>query len=288
MPNWCINNFRVTTDSSEESRVSLKNFLRENHPKTCEKFESEADRETSGELTFWGACPRPESEEENWYDWNIENWGTKWDISAELQVDNEDELCYQFDSAWGPPIAWFRKVAEKYTLLSFFIEYEEIGCDFWGILEYANGIETREEENDLSTKKYNDFIDSLDEGSDNFIYELYNEKFKGALHLVKEIAQTKNIHEILDTFIRDSDDESLPLWVNDVKEYCQEDWDYSYYQIMEYCINAVYEIAQKEYDNICKKEQEKVAIGIAMLVKDGKLINDIGFPIMEQLMKSQK
>ena len=101
MPNWCSNSLSVRTNDTEESRISLKNFLRENHPKTSEKFESEGDRESGGDLTFWGSCPRPESEEENWYNWNINNWGTKWDIVAELQTEDEDHLFYTFDCAYS-------------------------------------------------------------------------------------------------------------------------------------------------------------------------------------------
>jgi hypothetical protein len=285
MPNWCSNSLSVRTNDTEESRISLKNFLRENHPKTSEKFESGGDRESGGDLTFWGSCPRPESEEENWYNWNINNWGTKWDIEAELQTEDEDQLFYTFDSAWGPPTMWFHTIGEKYNLLCFKLEYEEGGMDFWGINEYEMGLETEDISMSLSEKKFNEFIEN---DKDSFIPEIYEELFKGSKDQIKEIALTKSIQDTIHTFQEDWDSDDLPIWVSEIKEKCQEDWDYSYQSIIEWCILEVYYTAKKEYEEFCKKEQDKVSIGIAMLVKDEKIVQDIGHVIMSQLKKSQQ
>jgi len=43
--------------------------------------------------------PRPKDQDENWYQWNIENWHTKWgDYDTELH----DETIYDFVTAWSP------------------------------------------------------------------------------------------------------------------------------------------------------------------------------------------
>lgn len=52
--------------------------------------------------------PMPESERENWYNWRLHNWGTKWDaIDAQLEfTDNGDGTAYirgSFETAWSPP-----------------------------------------------------------------------------------------------------------------------------------------------------------------------------------------
>jgi len=63
----------------------------------------------------------------NWYDWCVDNWGTKWDVSDEglEYVDNGDgtsAITGYMDTAWAPPIE---------------ATYHEPGMDFLG--EYIDG-----------------------------------------------------------------------------------------------------------------------------------------------------
>jgi len=80
--------------------------------------------------------PMPEGED--WYDWNIENWGTKWDIGSDngevhglnpTVVDNEATM--SFDSAWSPPIGLY----EELDRLGFMVDasYFEPGIGYCGI-----------------------------------------------------------------------------------------------------------------------------------------------------------
>lgn len=48
-----------------------------------------------------------------WYDWNKENWGTKWNASSynktpPKRIDNS--LIIFFDTAWSPPFPWLAAV----------------------------------------------------------------------------------------------------------------------------------------------------------------------------------
>ena len=78
----------------------------------------------------------------NWYDWRVQNWGTKWDVDTEgLEFkDNGDgtaSIVGWFDSAWAPPIEAYNTFLDDMdncTLESF---YEEGGMDFAG--HYDNG-----------------------------------------------------------------------------------------------------------------------------------------------------
>jgi hypothetical protein len=45
----------------------------------------------------------------NWYDWSIENWGTKWNTCSSYL---EDDNTIIFDTAWSAPIPVFCKLAE--------------------------------------------------------------------------------------------------------------------------------------------------------------------------------
>jgi hypothetical protein len=71
----------------------------------------------------------------NWYDFCVNEWGTKWDIGADGQPaqDIEGGLILSFDSAWAPPVSAYEKLED----LGFRIRatYYEPGMAFAGIWE---------------------------------------------------------------------------------------------------------------------------------------------------------
>lgn len=74
----------------------------------------------------------------DWYDWNINHWGTKWDFGLENVVRVDDNtVTAAFESAWAPPIEAY----EKLCSLGFEIEamYYEPGMCFVG--KYVNGVD---------------------------------------------------------------------------------------------------------------------------------------------------
>ena len=50
---------------------------------------------------------------DNWYDWNIANWDTKWNSYDGKLYDFEDKFVCMFLTAWSPPEAIFNKLVEK-------------------------------------------------------------------------------------------------------------------------------------------------------------------------------
>lgn len=67
----------------------------------------------------------------DWYDWNIANWGTKWDFALEnIERVDANTVTAAFDSAWAPPTGAY----EKLCALGFEIEamYYEPGMCFVG------------------------------------------------------------------------------------------------------------------------------------------------------------
>ena len=132
MPNWCDNYLRVFGDKEEITRFR-------------EKAEAVVDGvETALSLNNLHPLPKElegteSTEKNNWYDWQIQNWGTKWDVEAVLEEEGEDYLNYSFDSAWTPPIAWLKKVSADFPTLRFVLKYDEEGMGFFGRAIAQNG-----------------------------------------------------------------------------------------------------------------------------------------------------
>lgn len=66
---------------------------------------------------------------DGWYDWNVRNWGTKWDASdADLTDNTEDKaacLNYSFNTAWSIPEPVFAAMVRQHPELDFDFESEE-------------------------------------------------------------------------------------------------------------------------------------------------------------------
>jgi hypothetical protein len=64
--------------------------------------------------------------EYNWYNFNVREWGTKWDArEAELTEEHETCLRYKFDTAWSPPTPVIEKLAQQNPNLNINLEYRE-------------------------------------------------------------------------------------------------------------------------------------------------------------------
>jgi len=85
----------------------------------------------------------------NWYDWNIDNWGTKWDAdvyhmeSNLLTEPNSSEVTLQvcFNTAWSPPTNWFNALCDilRDEEVSMEIRYSEEGMGFAGTHYFNSG-----------------------------------------------------------------------------------------------------------------------------------------------------
>ena len=72
----------------------------------------------------------------NWYDYCVNEWGTKWDVGGEgdqATVESPNAIKMNFDSAWAPPIA----AMEKFQDLGFRVKlvYWESGMCYCGLFD---------------------------------------------------------------------------------------------------------------------------------------------------------
>ena len=99
MPNWTYNT--VVFEGNEKQLETLKTMLKSD--------ENDFDFNNIIPMPkniFRGNLGREEEEKygkNNWYDWSIANWGTKWN-SVGTRVELKDgSLYYTFDTAWDCP-----------------------------------------------------------------------------------------------------------------------------------------------------------------------------------------
>ena len=83
---------------------------------------------------------------DGWYDWNVREWGTKWDADESNLDDNTEDLTptlyYSFNTAWSIPEGVFVSIVKQHPELDFDFSCEEE--QGWGA-EY----ESRKGENGL-------------------------------------------------------------------------------------------------------------------------------------------
>lgn len=119
MPNWCDNTLTIT----HPDKVKI------------DAIEAGLIRKENNEL-FQTILPRPASEEESWYEWNVNNWGTKWEASIhDWERQDDNTIWVSFDSAWSPPTALYEYMERNgYTVDAM---YWESGMGFCG--RYVDG-----------------------------------------------------------------------------------------------------------------------------------------------------
>lgn len=105
----------------------------------------------------------------NWYNWNNQNWGVKWDCDAGLEADEAEYVSYAFDSPWGPPTPVIEAIAAKYPTMTFSHDYEE-EQGWGGEVEYANGVAVYSNFYDIP-ESHQDYVARDREGSCICAYE---------------------------------------------------------------------------------------------------------------------
>ena len=76
------------------------------------------------------------AQDDRWYNWRVQNWGTKWDCYT-LEMDDTDlphGFEVTFETAWSPPEEVCSAIREQYPNVSISWFYDEPGCEIAGYL----------------------------------------------------------------------------------------------------------------------------------------------------------
>ena len=144
MPNWCNNYLELTHDDPEMITRAQKAFA---DGKLLEEFcpvpaslhivagmvgdpdeQKKLEEDTAKNLEVHGYG--------NWYDYCVNEWGTKWDVGGDgdqARLDGPNHISMNFDSAWAPPTA----AMNKFMDLGFKVKliYWESGMCFCGLYD---------------------------------------------------------------------------------------------------------------------------------------------------------
>ena len=182
MPNWCYN--YLSAEGSEDEISKLKLQLNRPFTKVHDQWNPETNKMEMKEYSYSNpvfafhniynhkqdgisdeiynsqadhSVPLQEQlmfAGNNWYDWNVRNWGTKWDVAigdkdeypdTEMTCDDTKFISYQFNTAWSPPLAGIEKLIEQYPSLNFTLSYEE-ETGWGGEISWEEGVLTENTE----------------------------------------------------------------------------------------------------------------------------------------------
>lgn len=143
MTNYCDNSLKITGKTSDIEEILAKYVSID-----IGCLPKEGKVEINHTLDFNKIYPVPLKEDgslcDNWYEWRIENWGTKWDAMDcyFFSIYNTKDgvvLETDFTTAWAPPIGVYEKLAKELPNLNIKASYYEGGCAFVGEIELEDG-----------------------------------------------------------------------------------------------------------------------------------------------------
>lgn len=160
-------NWNIETQTMEKKQYLYSNpvfaFWNIVKPTDLEAYDKQFNHSSNEPIDFSG---------DNWYDWNVRNWGTKWDVAVSNdnqytdttmeQADNGENkvVHYNFNTAWSPAVPAISKLSEQYPELLFTLSYQE-EQGWGGEMELLRGEIISQSEYDSQCRDC-DAIDSLE------------------------------------------------------------------------------------------------------------------------------
>jgi len=201
MPNWCSNHITVRGSNQAEIKRLADAFDNGEFCGTVVPMpeelnitsgflgngdeQKELERKTAENLEKFGFA--------NWYDFNVANWGTKWEVGGNGDTAERDEdglgFSAPFESAWSPPIAVCEALVEQGFEVTLY--YYEPGMGYVGKFE---------------------------DGCDDY-YEFSGENSKTVRAAIgDELDDMFGISESMAEYEAENEEEDLTEWIKDGKE----------------------------------------------------------------------
>jgi len=149
MPNWCYNRVSIYSENIDQVTELFDIFNNPEpfnalipSPKWSETPNEDGElpvleehKDSDGKVLFTThKFPKSGKTDDRWYDWQVQNWGTKWE-PADISVEQcDEELEITFNTAWSPPEDICRAIRNKYPDISVSWFYDEPGMEVAGYL----------------------------------------------------------------------------------------------------------------------------------------------------------
>ena len=150
MPNWCDNRVTISSNTEDDSqfkelvaKFQVERPFNEIFPQPDWKtipnengqlpVEEEIKNKDGQLITITSNFPDGKNDD-RWYHWCINNWGTKWDVNISEGDVDESYAEFEFQTAWAPASGIFDKIKEEYPDVAISWFYDEPGCEIAGYL----------------------------------------------------------------------------------------------------------------------------------------------------------
>lgn len=143
MPNWCANQLTAAGPRDEIERLlqvaamgkmsfadafDAASLITPDDESSTHRIAATIGQDMEGTFSFHGHVPEPtwaSGDRDSWYPWRLRNWGTKWDARQPTVFYSAEALVVEFDTAWGPPDAWFAALVKAHPLLELTLFWNE-------------------------------------------------------------------------------------------------------------------------------------------------------------------
>jgi len=162
MPNWCNNTVEINhTDKTK--MYALVEAINEGKfcnfakpvPEDLHIVAGRVGDDTNPEQIALEAKEKANHEKHGystWYEFCVNEWGTKWDVDPYDKVDYDDQhdkhgITFGFDSAWAPPCGVYEALMDQgYTVRAYYYEpgmcfcgiYDENGDDYYDLSDMSS------------------------------------------------------------------------------------------------------------------------------------------------------
>ena len=139
MPNWCYSTLEITGPKDEiksiaDTKIDFEKILptpADLIPDTYDAFGMTEFQNQSNQAIY--GC-------ESWYEWHIQNWGTKWCAKITHMEQSDSTIRAEMQTAWSLPLELLKKLSvENSNTTIHVVDCEEESGSFVGDCKIFNG-----------------------------------------------------------------------------------------------------------------------------------------------------